>query len=146
MRLADCALPSPIVVPPEATLLEAARRLRSANVSSLLVGRPGALVSIITERDLVDAFARRLAPELAVASISAADPLTVPADATLAQAGQRMVEHGIRHLVVTSAEDQAVAVVSMRDVAAAMLSSAAPDAAVAVLCGAIADRPEFWLG
>jgi CBS domain-containing protein len=132
-------------MPADATILDAARRLRSANVSSLLVGEPGGLISIVTERDVVDACARGIAPEMPVMTVSVANPLTVPADATLGEAGQRMVDNGVRHLVV-STDDKAVGVVSMRDVVAALLSAGSPDAAIAVLCGAVADRPEFWLG
>jgi CBS domain-containing protein len=144
-RLRDYSLPPPIVVQPDTTILEAARRLRAANVSSLLVGEPGSLISIVTERDVVDAFARDQSPDVPVISVSVANPLSIGDDATLGEAGQRMVENGVRHLVVTAGE-QAVAVVSMRDVVAALLSTNTAAGTFAVLCGAVASRPEFWLG
>ena len=145
-RLADLPLRAPVAVGPDATILEAARALRAANVSSVLVGEPGTLVSIVTERDLVEVLAQGIDPLLPVRSFAVANPLTIPVDATLGEAGERMVANSVRHLVVTE-ENQAIAIVSMRDVVVALLSTAGGvDATIAVFCGAVGDRPEFWLG
>jgi CBS domain-containing protein len=144
--LRDWGLRPPVVVPPEATILESAQMLRSANVSSLLVGEPGFLISIVTERDVVAAVACGLAPDEPITRISAENPFSVSADATLAEAGNHMITHGVRHLVVAEGH-QAIGVISMRDVAAVLLSgSDTGDVTMAVVCGSIADRPEFWLG
>jgi CBS domain-containing protein len=144
-RLGDLPLRSPVVVPPDATIREAAKRLRTANVSSLLVGEPGSLIAILTERDLVDALARGVDPQERVASFSVANPFTISIDASLGEAGELMVESGVRHLVVTAGA-QAVAVVSMRDVVAATLSIGSADETIALFCGAVSDCPEVWLG
>lgn len=145
-RLADLPLRAPVAVGPDATVLETARRLRAANVSSVLVGHPGTLVSIVTERDIVEALAQGVDPEMAISSFAVPNPLTIAADATLGEAGERMVASGVRHLVVTD-DSTAIAVVSIRDVVVALLSEASTsDATIAVFCGAVGDRPEFWLG
>jgi len=145
-RLADLPLRAPVAVGPDATVLETARLLRAANVSSVLVGHPGTLVSIVTERDIVEALAQGVDPEMAISLFAVPNPLTIAADATLGEAGERMVANGVRHLVVTD-DSTAIAVVSMRDVVVALLSAASTtDATIAVFCGAVGDRPEFWLG
>ena len=145
-RLRDCGLRPPVVVAPDATILDGACQLREANVSSLLVGEPGCLISIVTERDVVTAVAHGLSPDEPITSISADNPYSVSADATLAAAGNRMIELGVRHLVVTDG-DRAVGVVAMRDVVAVLLSgSDGPDVTLTVLCGSVAEHPEFWLG
>ena len=95
-RLQDCGLRPPVVVAPDATILDGARQLREANVSSLLVGEPGCLVSIVTERDIVTAVAHGLSPDEPITSISADNPYSVSADITLAAAGNRMIELGVR--------------------------------------------------
>jgi CBS domain-containing protein len=144
--LRDWGLRPPVVVPPEATILEGAQMLRSANVSCLLVGEPGCLISIVTERDVVTAVACGLAADQSITRIAAENPFSIPADATLAEAGNRMITHGVRHLVVAEG-DQAVGVIAMRDVVAVLLSgSDTSDLTMAAVCGSIADRPEFWLG
>jgi CBS domain-containing protein len=122
-----------------------AQRLRAADISCALVGEPGELISIITERDLVDALARGLPADTAVGVVSVANPLTASTDETLWEAGARMLDKGVRHLVVTM-DNRAVAVVSMRDVVGGLIATPVPDAAMAVIRSAVAERPEFWLG
>jgi CBS domain-containing protein len=142
----DWGLRPPVVVPPEATIVEGARMLRSANVSSVLVGEPGRLISIVTERDVVAAVACGLGPDEPITRISAEDPFSISADATLAEAGARMIEHRVRHLVVAEG-GQAIGVVGMRDVVAVLLSGTETShVTLAVIGGSVADRPEFWLG
>jgi CBS domain-containing protein len=139
-------LRSPVVVSPRATILDGALQLRAANVSSLLVGEPGCLISIVTERDIVTAVACGIPAGEPITRISADNPFSIAADATLAEAGNRMIEHGVRHLVVADG-DQAIGVIAMRDVVAVLLTgSDSGDSALALLYGSVADRPEFWLG
>src|SRR4051794_32827259 len=145
-RLRDCGLRPPVVVAPDATILDGARQLREANVSSLLVGEPGCLVSIVTERDIVTAVAHGLSPDEPITAISAENPYSIDADTTLAAAGNRMIELGVRHLVV-AVDDRVLGVVAMRDVVAVLLSG--PDGAdvtLTLLYGSVAEHPEFWLG
>lgn len=144
--LRDCGLRPAVVVGPDATVLDGARRMREANVSSLLVGEPGCLVSIVTERDIVAAMADGMTPDERITAISADNPYTVAADTTLAAAGHRMIELGVRHLVVAEG-DRALGVVAMRDVVAVLLSGTeGPDVTLTLLCGSIAEHPELWLG
>lgn len=122
-----------------------ARRLYESNVSSLLVGESGALVSIVTERDLVDAIARGLPVDTPVDVVAVPNPLTVSVDDSLWQAGVCMIENGVRHLVVTS-NNQAVGVVSMRDVVCSLIATATSEATDEILLRTVVERPEFWLG
>jgi CBS domain-containing protein len=72
-------------------------------------------------------------------------PLTIDIDATVEEAGQRMLACGVRHLVVTRG-DQAVGVLSMRDVLRLVL--AGPSGAVGrlVVEEGPGGRPEHWWG
>jgi signal-transduction protein with cAMP-binding, CBS, and nucleotidyltransferase domain len=146
VRLEDCGLRPPAIIDPATTLIDAARALREAGTSSLLVGRPGELVAIVTERDFVEALARGLDPQVIVAHIAVANPYVIDANATLWDAGQMMARHHIRHLLVTSGDGRPVAVVSMRDVIAGLMTTSRPDLVLAVLSHTVADRSELWFG
>ena len=145
-RLRDCGLRSPVVLSPGASILDGAQQLRTANVSSLLVGEPGCLISIVTERDIVTAVACGISADQPITRISAEGPFSITADASIADAGNQMIEHRVRHLVVVEG-NQAVGVIAMRDVVAVLLSgSDSGDVALALVRGSVADHPEFWLG
>jgi CBS domain-containing protein len=59
-------------------------------------------------------------------------PVSLPASATVLDAGALMLEHGVRHVVVT-VDRRAVGVVSVRDVLDAVLSAATPQAVLAMV-------------
>jgi signal-transduction protein with cAMP-binding, CBS, and nucleotidyltransferase domain len=136
---------TPVWIDPAADLQTAATRMASNGTSSILVGEPGQLVSILTERDVARAAARGEPPSTPVGAVAVPRPFTVDADATVHAAGLRMIEYDVRHLVVTRA-DQAIGVISMRDVLQAMLASAERSLLLSMVTEQLASRPEHWWG
>ncbi|GGM96437.1 cyclic nucleotide-binding protein [Thermus composti] len=93
----------PLFIPPSASAAEAARRMREAGVSSLLVASepPG----ILTDRDLRNrVLAENRPPSTPVAEVMTAPLFTLPASTPLYEAVAAMVERGIHHLPLTEGE------------------------------------------
>ncbi len=144
-RVADLRLRPAVAVAPDASLDQAARIMRAHNISALVVGEPGGLVSILTERDLTQALADARPRETDVGAIASADPLTVAPDDTVMDVATLMLREGVRHLVVTQG-DRAVGVVSMRDALAALVKAVTPDTVFVMLERMETEAPEMWLG
>jgi CBS domain-containing protein len=106
-----------LAVAPEDTLGEAAEKMVERGVGSAVVLDYGRLIGIFTERDLMKAVAGRVhSSEARVREWMTADPITVTADVTPADAARLMLDNGFRHLPVVE-DDRAVGIVSIRDVA-----------------------------
>ena len=104
---------APVRVPASATVGEAARVMRAANVGSVLVDSdpPG----IVTDRDFRNkVLAEGLGPDVPVIQIHSAPLRTVPAGTALYEAWQILLDAGVHHLPVTRG-DQVVAVLSTTD-------------------------------
>jgi CBS domain-containing protein len=144
-RVSDLRLRPAVAVAPSATLAQAARIMRAHDISALVVGEPGALVSIVTERDMTQALADARPPEVEVSAIASPEPLTVAPDATVMDAATLMLREGVRHLVVTRA-GRAIGVMSMREVLAALVTAVTPDTVFVMLERMRVDAPELWLG
>jgi CBS domain-containing protein len=144
-RLCNCELRRPVALPVGSPLRDAARLMRDEDISCVLVGAPGELVSILTERDLTKALADGATGDTAVESYAASNPLTVSSEATVRHAAALMLYYGVRHLVVTS-ENQAVGVISMRDALASLVDSATPESFVVMVHEALETRPDSWWG
>jgi CBS domain-containing protein len=116
----------------QATLAEAAEALTADTIGALLVLHEGALVGVVSERDVVvHVAAGANLSHLLVEEVMATDIVTVQADATITEAARTMVESEIRHLPVM--QDKLIAgVVSIRDVVA-VLAAAAPEDDVLVV-------------
>jgi CBS domain-containing protein len=91
----------PLVVAPEDTLGEVADRMQDRELDSAVVVDYGRLIGILTTRDLLSAFARRVHPSDArVREWMTADPVTAVPTMTLESAAALMGEYGIHHLPV----------------------------------------------
>lgn len=85
--------------------------------SMLVVDSAGALIGIITERDILKAVAAGEDPKtVTVAAVMAKDPITIHAGASLREAARLMTENWIRHLPVVE-KDRLVGIISQRDLA-----------------------------
>jgi CBS domain-containing protein len=144
-RVGDLGLRPPVAIAPHAPLDQAARIMRAHDISALVVGESGGLVSIVTERDLTRALADARPPETEVATIASADPLTVARDTSVMDVATLMLRHGVRHLVVVG-DRRVVGVVSMRDALAALVQTVTPDTVFVMLQRMQIDAPELWLG
>lgn len=104
---------------PGMTLREACRQLEGCDVGALAVIEKGALVGILTERDVIRrAVCRELAmDDTTVGRVMTPDPATVEIDESLSDAQTAMMAGGFRHLPVMEA-GRAVGMLSFRDVPA----------------------------
>jgi CBS domain-containing protein len=106
------AVRPPVRIGSDWTLQAAARAMREANVSSVLVAPDTA---IVTERDLTRALSSGLGPEAGVAEVSVTDLVSVDEDATVIEAASEMLRHEIRHLLVCNHRGQVMGLVSLRE-------------------------------
>jgi CBS domain-containing protein len=100
---------------PRATVEEAADRMRTAEVGSLIVVEDEDAVGIVTRTDLVDAIADALdVTSVTVADVMSGPLMTVEADAPVEEAAEAFRRHEVKHLAVV--EDGALAgVVTVTD-------------------------------
>lgn len=100
-RLADLIRREPVVVAPEASIAEAARRMRQADISCLPVVAADRLVGIVTDRDLRNrVLAAGLDPSLPVSAVMTPEPTRVEDTALLFEAQILLARHRIHHLPV----------------------------------------------
>ncbi len=104
-------------IDPEATVLDALKRLEEKNVGALIVMKGEKLVGIFSERD----YARRMilhgrsSRETAVREVMTSQVFTIPPDATAGECMVHMTDRHIRHLPVLEG-GRIVGVISIGDV------------------------------
>jgi len=105
-----------VTVDTDATVAEAAQLMSLQHVGAVLIVDGDQVRGIFTERDIVRALAAEHdAAGHAVAGWMTADPITLGPDAPVAEARDRMLEEGFRHIPVVEAE-RLIGIVSLRDV------------------------------
>lgn len=109
-----------VTVDPTATLTETARVMFAGRAGSALVLQDDSLVGIFTERDILRALGDSSSADLArvspVSKWMSRDPETIGPETVVAEALDRMLFGGFRHLPVMDGE-AVVGMVSMRDLA-----------------------------
>ncbi len=102
-------------VGPDATLAEAARLMREAQVGALFVVCEGAYLGVVSETDLVrKAMAQELDPaQVPVRAVMSSPVITIESDCSAHDASDLMADRGIRHLAVTQ-DGQVVGMISVR--------------------------------
>jgi CBS domain-containing protein len=104
-----------VTVPAEATVAEAAQVMSIQHVGAALIVEGETLRGIFTERDIVRALAAEHdAAGHAVAGWMTVDPITLGPDAKIAEARDRMLEEGFRHIPVVK-DERLIGIVSIRD-------------------------------
>jgi CBS domain-containing protein len=91
--------------------------MREGNRGAVLIVSNGTLVGIFTERDVLMKVAGQ-STDLehgAVSQLMTVDPVTLPADASVAFALNKMLIEGFRHIPLVDGQNRPIAVVSMRD-------------------------------
>ncbi|WP_254769440.1 CBS domain-containing protein [Salinilacihabitans rarus] len=100
-----------------ATVREAARKMREAEISALVVTTDPP--SIVTSTDVRDVAAAGRAPgDVAVADVMTESVETVPPDIYLEEVAAMLTNFGIKHLPVVNTDDEYVGMVSSTDVTA----------------------------
>jgi CBS domain-containing protein len=109
----------PIKLSSSSPIIEAARRMRAANVGAIIVEDNGQPCGIVTDRDIaVRAVADGRDPESTrIAEISSKDLTAVSPDDDLDRAIQLMRERAIRRVLVVDSRNQAVGILSLGDLA-----------------------------
>jgi len=111
-----------VIVRPEHTLAEAARRIHERRVGSAVVVSEGEDPGIITERDLLRAIAEGADPTTTmVGPYTTHHAVTVSPDWHVVDAARMMVERGFRHLILVDSTGQIVSILSIRDMLRALL-------------------------
>jgi len=103
-------------IPPDASLLEAARLMRDSKIGALLVEDREQFVGVVSETDLVrKAMAGGEDPlDQPVKSVMSSPIITIEIDRSAHDASDQMAEHGIRHLAVTQ-DGEIVGMISVVD-------------------------------
>jgi len=104
---------------------EATERMAARNVGSILVLEGERLVGILTERDVLRAFARGIPRETPVRECMTHNPETCEPTESLEQATVLMLHGGFRHLPVLEGQ-KLVGMLSLRDVVATQIADLAP--------------------
>ena len=92
-----------VTISPTATIIQAARKMRDHNIGSLVVvGSLGAVLGIITERDILGkVVAEDVIPvNKKVSDIMVRGVISCSSDSSAAEAKQMMAENHIRHLPI----------------------------------------------
>jgi CBS domain-containing protein len=107
----------PLIIDAGTSLAEVLRCMREADRGAVLVVTDGKLVGIFTERDvLLKVAGRSIDLEQAiVGELMTPDPVTLPADASVAFALNKMLVEGFRHIPLVDDQGNPTAAVSMRD-------------------------------
>ncbi len=103
---------------PQASVWEAACVMTKANCGSvLIIDASGAMVGIVTERDLMTrVLAKALNPQATLVSdIMTHGPLCVGPETKVSQAVLIMIERGFRHLPIVTSAAKILGVFSVRD-------------------------------
>ena len=132
-----------LTVGPDATAHDAARFLVEKRIgAAVVVGDGGGIIGIVSERDIVRAYAEHEGglAEQSVKSLMTSPVVTCSPETTIADAAQLMEGHHIRHLPVVEGT-RLIGVVSIRDIVARRLLTLETD--VEVLRGQLLDRPDL---
>jgi CBS domain-containing protein len=116
--LTDVVSQPPLVLDENATLADAIALMRREHRGYVLLTADGRLSGIFTERDLLDRIVGLPVDyeHTAVSAYMTRDPVTLPADSSVAFALNKMTVEGFRHVPLVDGEGRPTGVVSMREV------------------------------
>lgn len=113
-----------IVVSPDRTVLDAAKRMAQKKIGGLVVVENGRPIGLVTERDILwKVTAEEKNPKkVIVRNIMTAPVVTVSPLATLRAAARIMIDHNVRRLVVTRL-DEVEGIITARDLTEGFLET-----------------------
>jgi CBS domain-containing protein len=115
-RLGELPLRAPITVDPARSISETAALMSTHQVSCVPLVRDGALVGIVTDRDLRNrVLGRRLDADRPIADVMTPDPVTVTTRHRIEDALLEMMRLGIHHLPVIGEDGRLASVISSGD-------------------------------
>lgn len=104
--VAQASPAQPVCVAPEATVREVLELMKERRVGSVLVCRDEVLAGIFTERDALRILAARGDLDRPIERVMSDVPASIPADANVAAAIQRMSFGGYRRLPIVDAQNK----------------------------------------
>ena len=115
--LADVVTQPPLILDGATSLADAIGKMREERRACVLVVEAGKLAGVFTERDvLMKVAATSMDLERTrLEEVMTRDPVTLPADSSVAYALNLMVLEGFRHIPMVDDDERPVAVVSMRN-------------------------------
>jgi CBS domain-containing protein len=114
MQLADLMATDVLVVSPDTTIADAARRMIARETGAAVVIEEGDLVGVISERDLMRAIPDACGPETLVSERMSRHVMTAAPGTSVPEAMAIMIEGRFRHLPVVDG-GRVLGMVSMRD-------------------------------
>jgi CBS domain-containing protein len=124
MRVAEVMSRNVVMVPAEATVVEAAELMKNYNIGFLPVVSANVLVGVLTDRDIViNAIGRGMNPNLTpVRSIMTGKPVWCYEHDVLTDAADILSDHHLHRLVVVDSNGSITGLLSIDDLAAHMSS------------------------
>ena len=106
-----------VLVDASTPLSRVLQMMRDGNRGAVLVVRNDTLAGIFTERDVLMKVAGQSIDleHTTISQLMTVDPVTLPADASVAFALNKMLIEGFRHIPLINGANRPIAVVSMRD-------------------------------
>jgi len=114
-----------LTVAAQVSLRAAVQRMVERGVGATLVLEGERLAGILTERDVLRAFAADVDPDAVVGDWMTAGPETIAPDDSMQHAAVLMIHGGFRHLPVV-AGDEVLGMLSIRDLMTVVLEDSAP--------------------
>jgi CBS domain-containing protein len=117
-KIRDVMTANPTTLPDDATVVEAAKRMRDEDIGDVLVVREGELTAVVTDRDIaVRVVAEDRSPaDTAVRDIASKELATVSPDDGIADAIRIMRDRALRRIPVVDGS-RPVGIVSIGDLA-----------------------------
>ncbi|HNY65521.1 MAG TPA: CBS domain-containing protein [Deltaproteobacteria bacterium] len=119
MQIREIMTTNPEMISFDASLMDAAERMKDLDVGVMPVERDNSVVGILTDRDIVvRGLAENKDPsKTRVSDIMSTDVITCPADSPVEEAVQTMEKSKVRRLIVTDASGRLAGIVSLGDIA-----------------------------
>ena len=119
MKISEIMTSDPELVDPNASIREAAKRMRSENVGALPVGENDRLIGMVTDRDIA---VRAVAEEKNPGTTSVREVMSEKVfycfdDDDIEEAARCMAEHQVRRLPVLNRDKRLVGIVALADLA-----------------------------
>lgn len=107
------------LVPPQTSVVEAARIMRDTDVGALPVGEGRRLTGMVTDRDIVVRAVAdgRATADVAIADVLSSEIVSCRATDSVEDAANLMAQHQIRRLPVLGDDQQLVGILALADVA-----------------------------
>jgi CBS domain-containing protein len=119
MQISEIMTRDPELIDPNASIREAAKRMRSENVGALPVGENDRLIGMVTDRDIVTrgVAEERMAGTTSVREVMSEKVFYCFEDNDLEAAAKCMADHQVRRLPVLNRDKRLVGIVSLADLA-----------------------------